>query len=509
MEILVGLIRLNTSCDGELENPVLPAPWFNRPALGLQTNTAVRIGVVATPENSHAPPDIIVTPLRTDRLHSTASIVIDLNERKGAVYTVLEQIGTEFNIALAETLTVDGRTRHRMTLVLEPVGEPDRPRQDVEALLADLKKRIGELDGHGHTAISSVMRESQTFARQETSRVHRGTVPFADTWAWYRKRYVDRFSKQYDFTKVVVSSSADGRFIRYVFPKRGAFQATISHLDAPSALAQIGRVLENLDYNILLSRLSRSTGREGTSIYVAVCEPNGVPVVTKAYGAEEAEKIIAGLEKHGAPQYQLTLRDGRVSLGTRVSRNAFPYRHLLQPEVRTVLAPPELHGFIQRYSHGGVHDLTGKRAIFLSYRTHFMDSPTGILLRDRVAGVVRRAGMLPFDGFEMPDRLYDNSPADIRARIWMCSGAIFFGGVKPGNESLSENQFVEWGINYGEGKRWVVIANAAATNQIPRFMMPERSYVVYDDLGTAALQKVEREVGELLDNWSDVWRLDD
>src|SRR6185295_2988655 len=115
MEILAGLVNLNPNSN------ILPVPWYNRPALGLISNTEVHIGVVkASAGKPTAPPDIIVTPLVTARLRSMVSVTVDLDEKPGALFEALSLIQERFNIALAESVTVDQRTKHRITLVLEP-----------------------------------------------------------------------------------------------------------------------------------------------------------------------------------------------------------------------------------------------------------------------------------------------------------------------------------------------------------------------------------------------------
>jgi hypothetical protein len=167
MEILAGLVELDIP-------DLLPAPWYNRPSLGLVNNTAVRIGVLKSIEPTAAPPDIIVTPLRTDRLHSTASVIIDLKERAGAVYETLREVNEDsteadqdFNIALAETLTIDQRTQHRITLILEPPrfrpGSAGPQRAKYEEKIERFKKRVEKIDGFRRFSSNFVVEDTTEF----------------------------------------------------------------------------------------------------------------------------------------------------------------------------------------------------------------------------------------------------------------------------------------------------------------------------------------------------------
>ena len=228
MEILAGLVRL-------IERNVLPAPWFNRPSLGLVTNTPVNIGVLKAAHPTDAPPDIIVTPLRTDRMHYTTSVVIDLKERPGAVYEVLNQLQKDFNIALAETVTIDQRTRHQITLLLEPPefydGISNVEIERHQERLLSLRSSVEKLQGFDRFTSNPAIDQNTEFEFQATSVVDQGMIACRTIRDWILRKYVGDFKDRFDFSRVVVSSSADGRFIRYIFPKRGVFEATVSHLE--------------------------------------------------------------------------------------------------------------------------------------------------------------------------------------------------------------------------------------------------------------------------------------
>jgi hypothetical protein len=497
MEILAGLVQLN-------KPGLLPAPWFNRPSLGLVTNTPVRVGVLKATDPTEAPPDIIVTPLRTDRLHCTASVIIDLKERTGAVYQALSQVGQIFNIALAETVTIDQRTRHRITLILEPTdpytGRSLTENAEYSDHLAKFEERIRSLDGCISFSSNFVVDENTRFERQETSVVEYGSIDCNSIRDWLVPRYVDKFKDRFDFSRVIVSSSADGRFIRYIFPKRGVFEATVSHLDKPTALVQISSVFHNLEHNILLSRLSRSMKkpRQGKSIYVAICEPMNPPSAINhpsQYATDIANRIIQKLDDCD-PDYQFALENGRVSLGARIDTVAYPYRHGIDPGVREISAQDELRTYFGQYK------LEGKKAIFLSYTKALKSTHAGSALQKHVIEHIEKSGAIVFDGYSLPRPLHNDLAADVRARMWLASAAIFFAYDKDQSGNLSENQWIEWGYIYGQGKPWAVIVRDGEESKVKHFMTPDVSFITYRNLDTQLeIDEVSKKVSDVILRW--------
>lgn len=496
MEILAGLVQLD-------KPNLLPAPWFNRPSLGLVTNTAVRIGVLKATNPTGAPPDIIVTPLKTDRLHCTASVIIDLEERPGAVHEALRHVRNTFNIALAETVTIDQRTRHRITLVLEPPLE-STPAGTVGAIreyqqkIAEFKNEISTIQGFINVTSTFVVDDTTQFEREESSAVKRGSIYYGSIKEWLARKYFDQFRDRFDFSRVIVSSSADGRFIRYIFPKKGVFEVTISHLDVPTALAQLSDVFRELNFNILLSRLSRSVGEgsaQGKSILVAICEPldRSSAKTDSEYIEEVTTKIREKLDVRDS-WYQFYLNP--ISLGARIDRVAYPYRHGIDPSVREINAQTEIIPYLDQYKP------TSRRAIFVSYMKFLESTLAGRSLKDAIFGSIARSGCIPYDGYEKPDSLKDDEGVDVRARMWMASAGIFFAYNRDGAGNLSQNQLIEWGYIYGQGKNWAVIVRSDQVKEVEHFMIPRRSFITYDNLDTHdAIDAVANKVIKTLLGW--------
>lgn len=497
MEILAGLICLESQNE-------LPVPWFNRPALGLSTHTSVRIGVAQTSPLDVAPPDILVTPLRTDRLHHTASVTVDLKERTGAFYDVLREVGKRFNIALTETVTIDQRTIHRVTLLLEPpsvdYGDIQSEIARTKGLIDELTERLAKLDGHVQSEYFLVADERTKFEKEETRTVEHGRITAPDIRRWMEKRYIPRFKDTYDFSRIVVSSSANHRYIRYIIPKKGVFQATVSHLDTPGALAEICGVFEGLGFNILLSRTSRSDGTAlrapEKSIFVAVCEP---PVVPKAIDSEYAERLASSISQRIErcdPRYQLDLQSDRVSLGRTTSKMAYP-NVTKQVSVKEISAQAEI------VSHFSEYNLTsGRGGVFMSYQNHLRSTQTGLALLEAGFRGVRNQGSIVYDGFKEPHPLRGGAASDARARLWLANAAVFFAVGIEGKTEMRPNQLIEWGYIYGQNKPFAVVVKAGDEGQTKPFMTPDSSFITFTNLNDPnELATISREIEERVRGW--------
>jgi len=467
MEILAGLVNLD-------DDVHLPAPWFNRPSLGLVSNTAVSVGVLTsqrlTPKGTaSAPPDIIVTPLDVGIMHSTVSVVVDFTERPGVVYKILSKIPRSFNIALAETVTVDQRTKHRVTLVLEYAAAvptqkkvTSKSRQQITPAkqhmieLNKLKNEIKKIEGCSSFSPDPVIEKNTTFENQSTSIVDQGLIKCRIARSFLNDNYRQKFEKEFNFDAVVVSSSADGRFIRYITPKKGTFEVTVLHKDIPGSLDQVTNALNTLKYNILLSRLSRSVANAnhpGTSTYVAVCEPpkSGSPI-SESY-VKDIQRQIEDVLSTKNSRFQLSVKS--VTLGTTPERVAFPYRTGLAPHIREIRAPDDFRQSIGEYK-------LLRKKVFLSYQDPTNASGYDSVINQILYDEIKLAGMEVYDGFTQPKSA--TMASDVNARMWISSAAFFVVrqatlGQDGGSNSkgLSNPQIYELGFIHGEGKPWYCI----------------------------------------------------
>lgn len=522
MEILAGLVNL-------VDDDHLPAPWFNRPSLGLLSNTAVTLGVLESTENSDAPPDIIVTPLEAGIMHYTVSVIVDFDEKPGVVYKALRKISTNFNIALAETVTINQRSQHRVTLVLEYPNFLKAENQDeimatTETFNQDLSKLKSDMESiNGFLDYSPwpVLAQKTKFLMIEKGIVDQGLIKCSGIRRFFSKTYTDKFGDKFNFDAVVVSSSADGRFIRYVTPKKGTFEVTVSHKDTPGSLRQVSSALHELDYNILLSRLSRSVGtvpKPSTSTYVAVCEPpqknNFASNSDTADIRKENSEILAAIRKEISEKladrkklFELSLQS--VTMGTTPERIAFPYRTGLMPHVREIHAPRDF----RFYLYDGVFKkaLSEKKAVFVSYQNPVSNLEAERVLNEAIYAEIEKSGMVVFDGFSKPQPVRDSQ--EVRARMWRASAAIFVvrdtrmgmrnsGSRQSKVKGLSAEQLAEWGMIYGQGKPWFVICQEGVEAEVRKFMIPETPFITYKNINSLNVNDFRKQMAERIIEWN-------
>jgi hypothetical protein len=505
MEILAGLVNL-------VDDDHLPAPWFNRPSLGLLSNTPVSLGVLKSTDRSNAPPDIIVTPLQAGIMHYTVSVIVDFDEKPGVVFDALKQISTNFNIALAETVTINQRSQHRVTLVLEYpdflkaetqdeiIATTEKFNRDLSKLEYNMKSIKGNLDYSDWRVIG----QKTNFETIESGIVDQGLIRCPRIREFFRQSYYDRFNDQFNFDAVVVSSSADGRFIRYITPKKGTFEVTVSHKDTPGSLRQVSSALHELEYNILLSRLSRSVGtapKPGTSTYVAVCEPPKQSTTAPKPDTNAIRKEISKKLEVPAALFQLSV--DRVTDGTTPERIAFPYRTGLMPHVREIHAPRDFRSYL----YDGVLQkaLSKKKAVFVSYQNPVSNLEAERVLNEAIYAEIEKSGMVVFDGFSKPQPVRESQ--EVRARMWRASAAIFVvrdtrmgmrnsGSRQSKGKGLSAEQLAEWGMIYGQGKPWFVICQEGVEAEVRKFMIPETPFITYKNINSLNVNDFRKQMAE-------------
>jgi hypothetical protein len=496
MEILAGLVNLNPNSN------ILPVPWYNRPALGLISNTEVHIGVVkASAGKPASPPDIIVTPLVTARLRSMVSVTIDLSEKPGALFEALSLIQERFNIALAESVTVDQRTKHRITLVLEPSPPylDDDKGKDATAGRARFQEHLKNFEAEIKAnktffrdfVFHKIIHDDVEFEKEETGTVRNGELACASIFDWIDRRYKRDFEDRFDFSRIVVSSNDESRFIRYIYPRKGVFEIPISHTNYVGALRYLTKVVGGLDYNILLSRLSRWGGPLATgnkNVFVAICEPLEPPAM-ETHLLDTEKKIKEALDD--SKGYQAAL--GPLSSGRSIEEMAHPKKRRHR-DIREIYAPDDVAPFRELLS------AAGKRAIFVSYRKTFTEWSCGKQLSEAIFQRLQSSGYTIWDGFQRPTP--SNSDTDVRARAWYAAaGLFFFYGEDAGHSvhGLSDNQHVEFGINYSLNRPFVGVVEQGKIPQAEKFMIEKKPFVTYVSLKAAGeVEKVANDVVEAM-----------
>lgn len=473
MEILAGLIELSSPT-------LLPAPWYNRPALGLISGTPVEVSLVesvsanrvASPDQISFPPDIIVTPLKVSKLPSSVSITMDFEESRGVINKVLSIIESNFNIALMETVTIDQRTKHRVCLVLEP---PEND-SDIDASSEEVKKFIKELKGtpgYKKHFVSDLSNDDVRFGRRQFSVVEDESVDFANVRNTIEERY-GHLAEVYDFNKVVVSSNSDARFLRYIFPKKGSFEVSVPHADRPTAMQKLAGVISDLEYNILLSRVSKSASQNKRqrqeSVTVAICEPNEMSL------DEDEDAIRKKIEE------RLLIEDfddfvfsvNPISFGKQAKTTQS--RRVKPGNSRFVEIPDYYMPHILKYRD------ERRKKIFVSRPTFGKNDQISNIAIDAIYKAIEDQGCVIFDGYDKPFPKEKNDAFEIHARIWSVDAAVFLGlGAGGGGEWLSRDQEIEWGVASVITRKIILCGKPDSFSQ-RRLMMPESIGVTFEDL---------------------------
>lgn len=263
-------------------NNHLPLPWSVRGPLGLETGSEVSIALVHSSPDLGRLPDIIVSPLQSEFLSKTYTLEVELGERPGAVADYLswlgdsidKETGNKVNIVLSETITLEGRQKHKMHLVLEPAFGTSLSIEEITEITSKISEEHAEdiVSVHPDKIYTSA---DLNFLLQQSVQVSNGWLKY-DGWM---RRITEKYptaNEEYDLTKVVVSCNPQQRLLRFIIPRKGVIELRVPHRNRPGALREISDVVRNAGYNILSSRLSRTPPpgfAASTSVVVAACEP--------------------------------------------------------------------------------------------------------------------------------------------------------------------------------------------------------------------------------------------
>lgn len=314
MEIQSDLIVLPAS-------RFLPLPWAVRGPLGLRSGAEVSLALCRGSGRRRRLPDIVVTPLNTASLESSCSIEVVVRERAGAVAEFLAAFGeavirlsnNSVNIALSDTITLEGRDRHKINLVLEPARGMAIGLPEIEAVVREVSvsRLPREASIVGPIPLRDVKLGKLTAHRKYT--VDGGWIK-AQEWHDELRRAYPELSTEYDLGRLVASCNPDQRLLRFVVPRLGVIEIKVPHFDIPGALRGIVAAVHSSGYNVLSSRLSRAAPfphSSSNSVFVAACEPLRRSVSSKAL-----EKALRKVEPKFGVSPSITISEGRRASDT-------------------------------------------------------------------------------------------------------------------------------------------------------------------------------------------------
>lgn len=490
----------------------LPLPWSVRGPLGLATGSEVSLALVQSDSAGRRMPDIIVTPLQSEYLHQTFTLEVELGERAGAVADFLswfgERIardsGNNINIVLSETITLEGRQKHKIHIVVEPALNPTL---DL-ALLTKIVDAIAR--EHPNDILSRKLQptysaEHPKYVLQQKIRVDSGWLKY-DGWM---QRIVERYADiihEYDVDKVVVSSSPDQRLLRYIIPRKGVIEIRVPHRNKPGALKAISNIIREANYNILSSRLSRTPPSPyvtaSTSVFVAACEPleDGVPVQDlknrlslQIDTSFMIDKVSTSVGRHAADSLFLTpKRTERVELDAVIAAQ--------RDKVRTEAAQ-------DYYSRYGTQP---NRFVFLSRR--FLDKAknastfeeqrkTVAKIRDALESA-RCAVIDAADPGQDANRyIDDNVYTAVFSRLWASDACLVLALSDDGTGSVSLSLAHEIGFFAGRNKPIKVLVSASRERDPVFGNTVGKNRIVYCDPPTAYIDDEENSIYRLVHVW--------
>lgn len=269
MQLLGELIHLPSLDD-------LPLPWMQRTPLGLLNDTSVYVAMVSGSQRKV--PEIVVSVLDPEKWGYVLTVECKRVDEPGMILSVLSvisggghnEVPLNLNIALSESVTVDGGDSHHITLVCEPAAfaKGDISIDEKRALIGT---RLDEL-GFKDVSVEPLFRETPKVIQSIASQVENG---------WIRRLNLQdkialaapEIPSYIDLEHVVVSADTDRRLLRYVFPHKKAKALEIIHADEPGQYLKIMEVLQLQNVNVLSGLIRRGGVKHNRASYLAVCEP--------------------------------------------------------------------------------------------------------------------------------------------------------------------------------------------------------------------------------------------
>jgi hypothetical protein len=469
MEVMGGLIVLD-------REDTLPIPWFMRSHLGLQRGCKVSYALTEDETKEHPRkqlPDIVVSPLDPRHFHEITNVTLANSEGIGTLAEVIREIQPPINIALADSVTIEGRARHRINLVIEKAdGAEDETY--IDRRTSFIRRFSKAPDAYDYDLeFSEIDKSQRKFTGAKAVRVKDGCLKIGDLLRQIRQRYA-HIVDEYDLGRVVVSSNPEQRILRYIIPRRGVITINIPHEDAPGVLRTIVEGVGDAGYNILCSRLSRVP----PDSIVAECEPGPSAVSPQ----ELIDSLAMDSVYPGNFDYGVRARDS-LYLRPRHSLSVLPqpsYREGIRAELKKLRVPnPAYRG-------------DRKRSVFISRR--FIETKTGVdanvsAMYARVRKALERG--IEAAGWAMssapPDKAGQLIDNEIYPRLWVSDAIIVVAFFDDGTGKMSLNQAHELGFYMGQNKPHAIlienskIPDVNVSNYTGRQILDYQSNVAFQD----------------------------
>jgi hypothetical protein len=437
MHILGSMIRLESS------EARVPVPWWHRACLGFETGTQVYVCV--TDSQAGRPGDLLVSVLDPNSWDQHVSVNCVRDDEPGVIEEAFG-IVHDWNIALAETVTVEGGKLHYMDFICEPYRESPKegPHDGILQLRNTLEAKFREV------RVTPFRPLNTSIAWSRLGTIENGWVSFqshrnSETWRNVVAGQLRILGSENDFdtSKLVLSGDTNARLFRAVIPRTGALMVKIEHADKPGVLRYLAGVLQNAGANVLSSLLKRGGAASKNAILVAVCEP--APGTRDHVLEESIRDALGRLPQSLRPDWEI--RKGLVPESVIYSRH-----------IDDVVAHVPSH-LRARVVERRANLPQGKLPIFLSRR--FLSAEKPREYAQKVRDVLEEAGCVVVEGEVLPGGTR-TSLDEVSAAMWAARAGIVL-GVDPTGESevaFSLNLAHEFGFMQGQGKPLLLLVEA-------------------------------------------------
>lgn len=470
----------------------IPVPWWHRAALGFESGTQVYVSI--THSQGDRPGDLLVSVLNINKWDQNIAVSCLHRDEPGVIEQALEDVN-EWNIALAETITVEGGRLHRVDLICEPYRLPVSIVSDSH--IATLREHLSaKFDG---VQIRRFPPLSTEIAWSRLGTLESGWITFpghsgGQSWRDILAGQLAELgaSDKFDTQKLVLSGDTSGRLFRGVVPRKGAVMVSIEHADEPKVLQQIAEALRHAGVNVLSSLLKRGGAAPRNAILVAVCEPTPQkPDIDLKLTIDEA---FSALPQHVRPLWNI--RGG-------LSPEAVTYgRH---PDDVVAHVPSHLRA---RVVERRAKFRTGKLPVFLSRRFLASDRPRQYA--EKIRETLEQTGCEIVEAEVLPGGTR-TSMDEVSAAMWAARAGIVLGVEPAPGESdvaFSLNLAHEFGFMQGQGKPLLLLVEAPSKVEAeldtwsnlkgvtaPRF---SRDHALSDDRPDSLKSMVEKWVSRIV-----------
>lgn|GEM_PF-3082424 len=437
MHILGSMIRLYD------EEARVPVPWWHRAPLGFETGTQVYVAV--TDSQAGRPGDLLVSVLDPNCWNQHILVSCLQSDQPGVIEQAFDLVN-EWNIALAETVTVERGKLHHVHLICEPRGHLSTgvPDKKIDKLSKVLESRFQR------TRVSRFHPLNTNIVWSRLGTIENGWVTFpghvkSETWRDVIDKQLKTLGATSDFDtqRLVLSGDTTVRLFRGVVPRKGALMVTIEHADEPGVLRQLAAVLRESKVNVLSCLLKRGGAASKNAILVAVCEP--VPAVAGHSLEDTLREALGHLPQSLRPLWEI--RKGYSPEAVIYSRH---------PDDVVAHVPSHLRArVIERRARFPQEKLP----VFLSRRFLSEDKPREYA--QKVRSVLENADCITVEGEVLPGGTR-TSLDEVSSAMWAARAGIVL-GVDPAGENevaFSLNLAHEFGFLQGQGKPLLLLIEA-------------------------------------------------